>query len=916
MTQTAPLVLVDGSSYLYRAFHAMYKADLRNSAGEPTGAIRGVTAMLRRLLADYPTSHIAVVFDAKGKTFRDEIYEQYKANRPPMPDDLRPQVEPIYDIIRAMGLPLLCIDGVEADDVIGTLTHQATEKGLDVVVSTGDKDMAQLVNHHVTLVNTMTETVLNSDGVKDKFGLPPELIIDFLALMGDKVDNIPGVPGVGEKTALALLQNLGSIKDIYANLEAVRDLDFRGAKKMPEKLADNKDMAELSYQLATIKCDVELDIEVEQLKHQPQDQQALMTLFKRFEFRSWIKELEQGSDQTVTAASAVTDNPGTSDKKDYQTILNDKDWQRWLKKLKDADLIAFDTETTSLNYLDARIVGLCFAVEAGEAAYLPLNHDYAGAPEQLSFDAVMKELKPLLENPQVLKVGQNLKYDRHVLLNHNIDLQGIAHDTMLESYVLDSTATRHDMDSLAQKYLDRETIHFEDIAGKGKKQLTFNQIGIEEASTYAAEDADITLQLHHVLWPRIQQIPSLVKVYSELEMPLLPVLNTLERNGVNIDIWMLQQQSDNMARQIEDLEKQAHESAGQEFNLGSPKQLQEILFDKQGLPVRKKTPKGAPSTAEEVLQELADDGYELPQLIMQYRGLSKLKSTYTDKLPQMVNKTTGRVHTSYHQAVTATGRLSSSDPNLQNIPIRSENGRRIREAFVASDGCTLLAADYSQIELRIMAHLSGDESLLQAFAKGEDIHRHTASEIFGISLDEVTSDQRRSAKAINFGLIYGMSAHGLSRQLGIERHEAADYMNTYFERYPGVRQYMDNTRAQAKEQGYVETIFGRRLYLPEINSSNGMRRQYAERTAINAPMQGSAADIIKRAMIDIHDWLSEADTGIRMIMQVHDELVFEVPNEQMEMAKTTIEQFMMNAADLKVPLEVGLGTGENWEQAH
>lgn len=916
MTQTTPLVLVDGSSYLYRAYHAMYKADLRNSAGEPTGAIRGVIAMLRRLLTDYPASHIAVVFDAKGKTFRDDIYEQYKANRPPMPDDLRPQVEPIYDIIRAMGLPLLCIDGVEADDVIGTLTQQATQKGLDVVVSTGDKDMAQLVNQHVTLVNTMTETVMDIEGVKDKFGLPPELIIDFLALMGDKVDNIPGVPGVGEKTALALLQNLGSIKDIYANLEAVRELDFRGAKKMPEKLADNKDMAELSYQLATIKCDVELDIEVEQLKHQPQDQQALATLFKRFEFRSWIKELEQGGDQTVTAASAVTDNPGTSDKKDYQTILTDKDWQHWLKKLKDADLIAFDTETTSLNYLDARIVGVCFAVEAGEAAYLPLNHDYAGAPEQLDFDAVMKDLKPLLEDPEVLKVGQNLKYDRHVLLNHDIDLQGIAHDTMLESYVLDSTATRHDMDSLAQKYLDRETIHFEDIAGKGKKQLTFNQIGIEEASTYAAEDADITLQLHHVLWPRIQQIPSLVKVYSELEMPLLPVLNTLERNGVNIDIWMLQQQSDNMARQIEDLEKQAHESAGQEFNLGSPKQLQEILFDKQGLPVKKKTPKGAPSTAEEVLQELADDGYELPQLIMQYRGLSKLKSTYTDKLPMMVNKSTGRVHTSYHQAVTATGRLSSSDPNLQNIPIRSENGRRIREAFVASDGCTLLAADYSQIELRIMAHLSGDESLLQAFAKGEDIHRHTASEIFGMALDDVSSDQRRSAKAINFGLIYGMSAHGLSRQLGIERHEAADYMNTYFERYPGVRQYMDNTRAQAKEQGYVETIFGRRLYLPEINSSNGMRRQYAERTAINAPMQGSAADIIKRAMIDIHDWLSEADTGIRMIMQVHDELVFEVPDEQMEMAQTTIEQFMMNAADLKVPLEVGLGAGENWEQAH
>jgi DNA polymerase-1 len=916
MTQSVPLVLVDGSSYLYRAYHAMYKADLRNSAGEPTGAIRGVTAMLRRLLADYPDSHIAVVFDAKGKTFRDDIYEQYKANRPPMPDDLRPQVEPIYDIIRAMGLPLLCVDGVEADDVIGTLAKQATEKGMDVVVSTGDKDMAQLVNHHVTLVNTMTETKLDIDGVKEKFGLPPEHIIDFLALMGDKVDNIPGVPGIGEKTALSLLQNMGNLKAIYANLEAVRELDFRGAKKMPEKLAENKALAELSYELATIKCDVDLDIEVEELKHQPQDREALLTLFKQFEFRSWISELESGSpDQTVTADSAVVKND-ISNQQDYQCILNKADWQTWLKKLQDADLFAFDTETTSLVYLDARIVGVSFAVKPGEAAYLPLKHDYAGAPEQLDYDEVMQDLKPLLEDPNKLKVGQNLKYDRHVLLNHGIDLRGIAHDTMLESYVLDSTATRHDMDSLAKKYLDRDTIHFEDIAGKGKKQLTFNQIGIEEAAPYAAEDADITLQLHHVLWPKMQAIPPLVKVYSELEMPLLPVLNTLERNGVNIDIWMLQQQSDDMARQIAELEKQAHEAAGQVFNLGSPKQLQEILYDKQNLPVKKKTPKGAPSTAEEVLQELADEGYELPQIIMNYRGLSKLKSTYTDKLPLMVNKTTGRVHTSYHQAVTATGRLSSSDPNLQNIPIRSENGRRIREAFVASDGYVLLAADYSQIELRIMAHLSGDKSLLQAFAKGEDIHRHTASEIFGISLDEVSSDQRRSAKAINFGLIYGMSAHGLSKQLGIDRAQAADYMNTYFERYPGVRNYMDNTREQAKKQGYVETIFGRRLYLPEINSSNGMRRQYAERTAINAPMQGSAADIIKRAMIDIHSWLCGVDTGIRMIMQVHDELVFEVPKDQLDMAKTTIEQFMMNAADLKVPLEVGLGSGDNWEQAH
>ena len=916
MSQSAPFVLVDGSSYLYRAFHAMFKADLRNSAGEPTGAVRGVTAMLRRLLADYPNSPIAVIFDAKGKTFRDELFAEYKAQRPPMPDDLRSQVQPVHDIIKAMGLPLLVIDGVEADDVIGTFARQATEKGLDVVISTGDKDMAQLVNQHVTLVNTMTETVLDIEGVKEKFGLPPELIIDFLALMGDKVDNIPGVPGVGEKTALSLLQNLGSLKDIYANLEAVRELDFRGAKKMPEKLAENKEMAELSYQLATIKCDVELDIHLEEIKNQPQDTEALLALFKQMEFRGWISELQSSDSSSTTDSGSATESDNTTTEQNYDTILDQQQWQVWLEKLQKAELFAFDTETTSLDYLEARIVGVSFSVKAGEAAYLPLKHDYPGAPDQLDFDSVMQDLKPLLESPKHLKVGQNLKYDRHVLLNHGINLQGIAHDTMLESYVLDSTATRHDMDSLAQKYLGRETIHFEDIAGKGKKQLTFNEIGIEQASPYAAEDADITLQLHQTLWPKIENIPSLAKVYRELEMPLLPVLNTLERNGVNIDIWMLQQQSDNMARQIADLEEQAHAVAGQKFNLGSPKQLQEILYEKQQLPVKKKTPKGQPSTAEEVLQELADEGYELPQIIMQYRALSKLKSTYTDKLPLQVNKTSGRVHTSYHQAVTATGRLSSSDPNLQNIPIRSENGRRIREAFVASDGYVLLAADYSQIELRIMAHLSGDKSLLNAFANGEDIHRHTASEIFSVALEDVTSDQRRSAKAINFGLIYGMSAHGLSRQLGIERHQAADYMNVYFERYPGVREYMDNTRQQAKEQGYVETIFGRRLYLPEINSSNGMRRQYAERTAINAPMQGSAADIIKRAMIDIHSWLADVDNGIKMIMQVHDELVFEVPKEQLDMARKTIEDFMVKAAQLNVPLEVGIGVGDNWEQAH
>ena len=911
MTQSNPFILVDGSSYLYRAYHAMFKADLRNSAGEPTGAIRGVIAMLKRLEKDYPKSQIAVIFDAKGKTFRDEIYTEYKAQRPPMPDDLRSQLQPVYDIIKAMGFPLLIIEGVEADDVIGTLTQEATEKGIDVVVSTGDKDMAQLVNEHVTLVNTMTETTLDIAGVNEKFGIPPELIIDFLALMGDKVDNIPGVPGVGEKTALALLQNLGGLDKIYSDLEAVRSLAFRGAKTMPEKLADNKDMADLSYLLATIKCDVALDVAVEELIHQPRDVAALQDLFTQFEFRGWLTDLSNNPN-----ASAVTVIPALVTEKIYETILTEERLQYWLKALKAAPLFAFDTETTSLDYLDARLVGLSFAIEAGTAAYLPLTHDYIGAPEQLDFESVLNLFQPLLEDPNQHKVGQNLKYDRHILLNHGIDLQGIEHDTMLQSYVLDSTASRHDMDSLAEKHLNRTTIHFEDIAGKGKKQLTFNQIDLEQAAPYAAEDADITLQLHQTLWPQLEAIPSLLSVYRTLEMPLLSVINALERNGVNIDIWMLQQQSDHLAHKIDAAEQQAYAIAEETFNLGSPKQLGTILYDKLALPILKKTPKGQPSTAESVLQDLADDGYELPQVIMTYRSLSKLKSTYTDRLPEQVNKSTGRVHTSYHQAVTATGRLSSSDPNLQNIPIRSEEGRKIREAFVASEGYTILAADYSQIELRIMAHLSQDAGLLSAFAAGEDIHRHTASEIFSVSLNDVSDDQRRSAKAINFGLIYGMSAHGLSKQLGIDRAQAADYMNVYFERYPGVKDYMNTTRDQAKQDGYVETLFGRRLYLPEINSSNGLRRQYAERTAINAPMQGTAADIIKRAMIDIQHWLATEKADIRMIMQVHDELVFEVPTEQVDTAKKTIESYMMKAAELAVPLEVGIGTGLNWEVAH
>jgi len=904
MTQTAPLILVDGSSYLYRAYHAM--PPLTNSDGESTGTIYGVINMLRKLIRDYQPEHMAVVFDAKGKTFRNDLYAEYKATRPPMPDDLREQIAPIHEIVKAMGLPLLCIDNVEADDVIGTLAKQATAAGIETVISTGDKDMAQLVSEHVTLVNTMNNTKTDIAAVQEKFGLTPQQIVDYLALMGDKVDNIPGVDSVGPKTATKLLQQYGSLQGVIEHADEVKG-------KLGEKLRAAVDALPLSYQLATIKMDVELDFTPETLDMQAADNEKLAELYRRYEFKSWLQELDSA---LAAAASTKTDEPATSNETHYETILTQQQLESWMDKLKKAELFAFDTETTSLNYLQARIVGMSFAIKAGEAAYLPLAHDYPGAPDQLDFDATLALMKPLLEDPKALKVGQNLKYDRHILLNHGIDLQGIAHDTMLQSYVLDSTATRHDMDSLAEKYLNRSTIHFEDIAGKGKKQLTFNEIGLEEASPYACEDADITLQLHHILWPKIQAIPSLETVYRELEMPLLPVLNTLERNGVHIDIFMLQQQSDALAHDIDRLEKQAHESAGTKFNLGSPKQLQEILYEKQGIPVKKKTKTGQPSTEEGVLQDLADEGYELPQIIMQYRSLSKLKSTYTDKLPQQVNQQTGRVHTSYHQAVTATGRLSSSDPNLQNIPIRTETGRKIREAFVAGKGAKILAADYSQIELRIMAHLSGDKSLLTAFAEGEDIHRHTASEIFGVEPENVTGDQRRSAKAINFGLIYGMSAHGLSKQLGIERHQAAKYMETYFERYPGVRKYMDNTREQAKKDGYVETIFGRRLYLPEINSSNGLRRQYAERTAINAPMQGSAADIIKRAMISIHDWLLEADTGIRMIMQVHDELVFEVPEDQLDLAKTEIEQFMIKAAELAVPLEVGIGVGDNWEQAH
>ena len=899
----APVVLVDGSSYLYRAYHAL--PPLTTSTGQATGAVKGVISMLKRLQKDYPDSAITVVFDAKGKTFRDEIYADYKANRPPMPDDLREQVEPIHAIVRAMGLPLLSIEGVEADDVIGTLASEAEAHDRAVVVSTGDKDMAQLVNDRVTLVNTMTDTVMDADGVKDKFGIPPELVIDFLALMGDKVDNIPGVPGVGEKTALALLQGLGSLDDIYQNLDKIAELSFRGAKTMAAKLEAEKDNAYLSYELATIKTDVALDVHVGDLANGEPDQAALLDWFKNLEFKTWIDELQEGGEAATEASEAG----------DYEIITTEEQFESWLAQLEAAKLFAFDTETTSLDYMQAEIVGVSFAVEAGKAAYLPLAHNYLGAPEQLDRDKCLARLKPLLEDASRAKLGQNLKYDANVLANHDIALRGIDFDTMLESYVLDSTATRHDMDSLALKYLGHSTIHFEDIAGKGAKQITFDQVKVEEAGPYAAEDADITLRLHETLWPRLEGEPSLRSVFEEIEIPLVPVLSSIERNGALLDRELLRQQSDELGHRMLELEKEAHDLAGGEFNLGSPKQLGEILFEKLELPVLRKTPKGAPSTAEEVLVELALD-YPLPKVILQHRSLSKLKSTYTDKLPEMIDPRTGRVHTSYHQAVAATGRLSSSDPNLQNIPIRTEEGRRVRQAFIAPEGYRIVAADYSQIELRIMAHLSGDDGLLTAFREGLDVHRATASEVFSTALDEVSDEQRRKAKAINFGLIYGMSAFGLARQLHLGRNEAQDYIDLYFQRYPGVQAYMNDTRALAHDRGYVETLFGRRLYLPEINARNKMRQQAAERTAINAPMQGTAADIIKRAMLRVDRWLQDSSVDARIIMQVHDELVLEVAEPQLEAVCDRVCQEMAESAELEVPLLVEAGIGFNWDEAH
>ncbi|WP_323939413.1 DNA polymerase I [Aeromonas hydrophila] len=917
MAPSNPLILVDGSSYLYRAFFASQQADLRTSTGLPSGAVRVMANMMRSLRKQYPDCHVAVVFDAKGKTFRDDIYPEYKANRASMPDDLRSQVAPIHQMIKAMGFPFLMVEGVEADDVIGTLARQATEKQLPVLISTGDKDMAQLVSDHVTLIDTMKDVKTDREGVIEKFGVPPELIIDYLALMGDKVDNIPGMTGVGEKTALALLQGIGSIDEIAANLDKVAALGFRGSKAFADKFREQEEQVRLSYVLATIKTDVALEQSLEELQLGPIDKEALLAVYREYELRNLIKELESGgADESEAEDDDEGAAPVAAIETDYRCILDEAEFDDWLARLQAAPLFAFDTETTSLDYMEARVVGVSFAIEQGKAAYVPFGHDYLGAPVQLTEAVVLGKLKPLLEDPARLKVGQNLKYDRNVLLNHGIELQGIAYDTMLESYVLNSTASRHDMDSLARRYLNAETISFEDIAGKGVKQLTFNQIELEQAAPYAAEDADITLRLHQALWGKLSAEPGLAKVFSEIELPLLPVLARMERLGTTIEPKLLHQQSQEIEVRLAELEKQAHELAGQEFNLSSPKQLGEILFTKLGLPIIKKTPKGAPSTAEEVLAELAET-YELPRLLMEHRGLAKLKSTYTDKLPLMIKPQTGRVHTSYHQAVAATGRLSSTDPNLQNIPVRNEQGRRIRQAFIPCAGYKLVAADYSQIELRIMAHLSGDKGLLTAFAEGKDIHKATAAEVFGVALDAVTSDMRRSAKAINFGLIYGMSAFGLAKQLGIGRVEAQKYMDLYFERYPGVLEYMERTRQQAEAQGYVETLFGRRLYLPDIKSRNAGLRKAAERAAINAPMQGTAADIIKRAMINVDGWIRGIeDESIRMLMQVHDELVFEIREEKLEEYIAIIKEKMSAAAELHVPLVVEAGTGDNWDQAH
>jgi len=901
MKNNYQVVLVDGSSYLFRAYHAL--PQLVSSKGQATGAVKGVISMIRKLIAEYPDSHIAVVFDAKGKSFRNEIYKDYKANRPPMPDELRSQIEPIHNIIRLMGLPILVVDHVEADDVIGTLATQATAKKMDVLVSTGDKDMAQLVTPHVTLINTMTDTLMDGPGVEEKFGVRADQIIDYLALVGDTSDNIPGVPKCGPKTAVKWLQAFESLNGVMSNAESVKG-------KVGEYLRDSLEFLPMSYKLATIKKDLELEYSVDELAPSEPDSDGLLAIFTELEFRPWVNEINSDA-SADTNESPLTPTVVT----EYETVFDETQLDIWLEKLAKADAFAFDTETTSIDYMEAKLVGLSFCCEAGKAAYVPMAHNYIGAPVQLSMELVLSKIRLLLENPGKTIIGQNLKYDISVMARHGVSIKAKVIDTMLESYVLNSVASRHNMDDLALNYLGLSTVHFEDIAGKGAKQLTFNQIELDKAGHYAAEDADITFRLHQVLWPRLQAEGRLASVYQDIEIPLVPILSDVERGGVLLDEEQLKLQSRELEKRLHELEQEAYGLAGEEFNLGSPKQLQQIFFEKLGLPVIKKTPKGQPSTAEPVLQELALD-YPLPRVIMEYRGLSKLKSTYTDQLPKQIAQSTGRIHTSYHQAVTATGRLSSSDPNLQNIPIRTQEGRRVRRAFIAPEGYKIMAADYSQIELRIMAHLSQDKGLIHAFKNGLDIHKATAAEVFGGTVSDVSDDHRRSAKAINFGLIYGMSAFGLSRQLNISRGAAQDYIDLYFNRYPGVKDYMDRTRALAADQGYVETIFGRRLYLPEIRASNFQRRQAAERTAINAPMQGTAADIIKKAMITVHGWLASSNLDTRMTMQVHDELVLEVPEGNVQEVASGVEKLMSGAAELCIPLVVEAGVGDNWDEAH
>jgi len=926
----SPFILVDGSSYLFRAFHAM--PPLTNGKGQATGAIFGVINMLGKLVEQYQPEKMAVIFDAKGKTFRHEMYDEYKAHRPPMPDELRSQIEPIHEIVKALGLPLLVIDGVEADDVMGTFAQQATEAKHDTLISTGDKDLAQLVNEHVTLINTMNDTLSTPESVVEKFGVRPDQIIDYLALVGDSADNIPGIPKCGPKTAVKWLTSFGNIHNLVENAPMI-------GGKIGENLRNNLDQLKLSKQLTTIKLDCDLPVGLEDIKRQQPDMARLQELFTEYDLRNWLNQVMSGQvpfskstgakahSQTVQKKSAIQSSENTEPsnveavKSKYETVFSEADFETWVTRLQQADLFAIDTETTSLNTLQAKVVGLCFAVKdpenpGNQACYIPLTHDYEGAPQQLDINMVLNRLKPILEDSSVAKCGQNLKYDWHVLQNHGISLKGMQFDTMLESYTLNSVATRHNMDDLALKYLNHRTTHFEEIAGKGKKQLTFNQIEIETAAHYAAEDADITLQLHQTLWKQLEAEPTLNKVFTDIEMPLMPVLAHMERNGVLLDTEMLAKQSEEITAKLSELEQKAHLIAGEVFNLNSSKQLQVILFENLELPIIKKTPKGQPSTAEPVLVELAEQGHEMPTLILEYRSLAKLKSTYTDSLPKQIDENTRRVHTSYQQAVASTGRLSSTEPNLQNIPIRSAEGRRIRQAFVTRPGYTMVAADYSQIELRIMAHLSGDGGLMNAFALGKDIHQATAAEIFGVPLESVTTEERRSAKAVNFGLIYGMSAFGLAKQLNVPRGVAQEYINLYFSRYPGVLNYMESTKEQAKSNGYVETLMGRRLYLPDINARNGQLRQYAERTAINAPMQGTAADIIKTAMIQIEQWLQTCEFDMQMLMQVHDELVFEVATEQLEQVKAEIKRLMESAIELKVPLIVDIGEGINWDEAH